>query len=132
MACNTLLGSGSPTMISPPDRKRYFTLEMADIACFDRQVYDLVMDFEVLYGIAKHLPAESVRGYDALYTANEMINIIQKGEFSRDSYGSAKELSTKFFSQHNGESQHTIIAIGNCHIDCAWLWPYEETVRKCA
>lgn len=38
MACNTLLGSGSPTMISPPDKKRYFTLDLADIACFDRQV----------------------------------------------------------------------------------------------
>lgn len=38
MACNTLLGNGSPTMISPPDRKKYFTLELADIACFDRQV----------------------------------------------------------------------------------------------
>lgn len=38
MACNTLLGNGSPTMISPPDRKRFFTLDLADIACFDRQV----------------------------------------------------------------------------------------------
>ncbi|XP_054706199.1 LOW QUALITY PROTEIN: alpha-mannosidase 2C1-like [Uloborus diversus] len=132
MACNTLLGSGSPTMISPPDRKRYFTLELADIAVFDRQVFDLVMDFEVLHGIAKHLPKESIRSYDALYAANEMINIIQKAEYSKDSYASAKEISKKFFSQSNGESQHKIIAVGNCHIDCAWLWPYEETVRKCA
>ncbi|CAN0033455.1 unnamed protein product [Lampetra planeri] len=23
-------------------------------------------------------------------------------------------------------------AMGHCHIDTAWLWPYEETVRKCA
>lgn len=51
---------------------------------------------------------------------------------SKECYATAKELSAKFFSQRNGESQHTIIAIGNCHIDCAWLWPYEETVRKCA
>lgn len=59
MACNTLLGNGSPTMISPPDKKKYFTLELADIACFDRQVsidylkgllYDifLLMTFSVL------------------------------------------------------------------------------------
>ncbi|XP_015920065.1 alpha-mannosidase 2C1 [Parasteatoda tepidariorum] len=132
MACNTLQGVGAPTMISPPDRKKYFTLELADIACFDRQVYDLVMDFEILYGIAKHLSENSTRSYDALYAANEMINMIQLADYSRDSYASAKELSTKFFSQFNGESQHKIIAIGNCHIDCAWLWPYEETVRKCA
>lgn len=132
MACNTLFGNGSPNMISPPDRKRYFTLDLADIACFDRQVYDLIMDLEVLFGIAKHLPKATTRCYDALYVANEMINIIQKGDFSRESYVSAKEIGTKFFSEHNGESQHKIIAVGNCHIDCAWLWPYEETVRKCA
>lgn len=23
-------------------------------------------------------------------------------------------------------------AIGHCHIDTAWLWPYDETKRKCA
>ncbi|GIY33126.1 hypothetical protein CEXT_516431 [Caerostris extrusa] len=114
------------------DLRQTFYIEMAYIACFDRQVYDLVIDFEVLHGIAKHLPKESPRCFDALYTANEMINIIQKADFSRESYTSARELSSKFLSQHNGESQHKIIAIGNCHIDCAWLWPYEETVRKCA
>mmetsp|Transcript_21415 Transcript_21415/g.87470 ORF Transcript_21415/g.87470 Transcript_21415/m.87470 type:complete len:830 (+) Transcript_21415:1057-3546(+) len=25
-----------------------------------------------------------------------------------------------------------VFAIGNCHIDTAWLWPYAETRRKCA
>lgn len=38
------------------------------------------MDLEILHGIAKNLPLENTRSYDALYTANEMINIIQKGE----------------------------------------------------
>ena len=25
---------------------------------------------------------------------------------------------------------HTVYAVGNCHIDTAWLWPYAETRRK--
>ncbi|KAK7891516.1 hypothetical protein WMY93_023479 [Mugilogobius chulae] len=29
------------------------------------------------------------------------------------------------------QSQHTVHAMGHCHIDSAWLWPYEETIRKC-
>lgn len=29
-----------------------------------------------------------------------------------------------------GHSQ--VIAVGHCHIDTAWLWPFEETVRKAA
>ncbi|KAH9368692.1 hypothetical protein HPB48_004711 [Haemaphysalis longicornis] len=44
----------------------------------------------------------------------------------------AKEIADRFFGQRNAESQHTIAAIGNCHIDTAWLWPYAETKRKCA
>src|SRR5262249_26831692 len=31
-----------------------------------------------------------------------------------------------------GSRLHTVIAIGNCHIDTAWLWPYAETKRKVA
>ena len=22
--------------------------------------------------------------------------------------------------------------MGHCHIDTAWLWPFDETIRKCA
>lgn len=132
MACNTIFGGGSPNMISPPDTKKYFTLQQADIAVFDRQVFDLVMDLEVLYGMAKTLSPENPRSYEALYTANEMVNIIQINEYSRESFDTARDLGISFFSQSNGESQHKIIAVGHCHIDCAWLWPYEETVRKCA
>ena len=33
----------------------------------------------------------------------------------------AREIAAKFFAQKNGESQHTICAIGNCHIDTGQL-----------
>lgn len=35
-------------------------------------------------------------------------------------------------SAKNGTSQHQVTAVGNCHIDTAWLWPYDETKRKIA
>ena len=31
----------------------------------------------------------------------------------------------------NGRRTHEITAIGHAHIDTAWLWPLEETYRKC-
>jgi len=34
--------------------------------------------------------------------------------------------------QKNGDGQASIVAVGHCHIDTAWLWPYDETIRKCA
>uniref|UniRef100_A0A4W5K9G2 Mannosidase alpha class 2C member 1 n=1 Tax=Hucho hucho TaxID=62062 RepID=A0A4W5K9G2_9TELE len=70
------------------------------------------------------------RGYQALFTANEMVNLCEPTNPS--SFPAARSLAQKFFSQRNGESQHTVHAMGHCHIDSAWLWPYEETIRKCA
>lgn len=37
-----------------------------------------------------------------------------------------------FLSATSGSGQHHITAVGNCHIDTAWLWPYDETKRKIA
>jgi alpha-mannosidase len=41
-------------------------------------------------------------------------------------------VSNNFFKYRNGQRQHIIDAMGHCHIDTAWLWPYDETIRKCA
>lgn len=35
-------------------------------------------------------------------------------------------------SRTNSSSQHQVFAVGHCHIDTAWLWPYAETKRKIA
>lgn len=41
-------------------------------------------------------------------------------------------MATKFFSEETGAKAHTLVAMGHCHIDTAWLWTYAETRRKCA
>lgn len=38
-----------------------------------------------------------------------------------------------FMAKHkSSEHAHRIFACGHCHIDTAWMWPYEETKRKVA
>ena len=34
-------------------------------------------------------------------------------------------------AHRNGTRTHAITAVGHAHIDTAWLWPLEETYRKC-
>lgn len=53
MACNGLFGAGQNGLIAPTDPNRCFTLQQVDIATFDRDVYSLIMDMEILHGIAK-------------------------------------------------------------------------------
>lgn len=129
LACNGLFGAGQGSQIAPPDPNRKFTLQKAEVVVLNRDVRELLTDFEMLVDIVKVLGEEEQRGYQALYTVNEMVNLCDPA--NPDSFPSVRSLSEKFFSQKNGESQHMIHAMGHCHIDTAWLWPYEETIRKC-
>lgn len=130
MACNRILGEGKDSMIGPPDMNKTFTLSQAEIAVFDREVYDLIIDIETLHDMAKHMTEETERGYQALYTMNQMINMLDLED--RTTYSKAHQLAERFFQQRNGQSQHILYAMGHAHMDSAWLWPYAETVRKCA
>lgn len=130
VACNGLLGAGKGSMIAAPDPEKMFQLSQAKLAVFHRDVHNLLVDLELLLGVAKGLGEDNQRSFQALYTANQMVNICDPAQ--PETYPAAKALASKFFGQHGGESQHTIHATGHCHIDTAWLWPFKETVRKCA
>ncbi|XP_068168621.1 alpha-mannosidase 2C1 isoform X2 [Antennarius striatus] len=129
VACNGLFGAGQGSMIAAPDPNRRFSLQKAELVVFNRDVQELLTDFEMLIDIVKAVGKEDQRGYQALFTVNEMVNLCNP--FDHSSFSKARGLAHKFFNQRNGESQHTTHAMGHCHIDTAWLWPYEETIRKC-
>ncbi|XP_072242006.1 alpha-mannosidase 2C1 isoform X2 [Leuresthes tenuis] len=129
MACNGLFGAGQGSMIAAPDPNRKFSVQRAELVVINRNVRELLTDFEMLVDIVKELGEGEQRGYQALFTVNEMVNLCDPADPS--SFSKARSLAHKFFSQRNGESQHTVHAMGHCHIDSAWLWPYEETIRKC-
>uniref|UniRef100_A0A8C3WBT3 Alpha-mannosidase 2C1 n=1 Tax=Catagonus wagneri TaxID=51154 RepID=A0A8C3WBT3_9CETA len=130
VACNGLLGAGKGSMIAAPDPEKMFQVSRAELAVFRRDVHKLLVDLELLLGIAKGLGEDNQRSFQALYTANQMVNVCDPAQ--PETFSVAQALASKFFGQRGGESQHTIHAMGHCHIDTAWLWPFKETVRKCA
>ncbi|XP_058429805.1 alpha-mannosidase 2C1 isoform X2 [Marmota monax] len=130
VACNGLLGAGKGSMIAAPDLEKTFRLSRAELAVFHQDVHKLLVDLELLLGIAKGLGEDNQRSFQALYTANQMVNVCDPAQ--PETYPVAQALASRFFGQCGGESQHTIHAMGHCHIDTAWLWPFKETVRKCA
>ncbi|KAK2183302.1 hypothetical protein NP493_317g02034 [Ridgeia piscesae] len=128
MECSDVFGAGKGGLINPPDPNKYYTLRRADIVVKDPEIYQLLLDFEVLLDLIKHLPEESNRSYQLLYGVNEMVTTCQ----SQSNYSRARDIAHTLLSETNSQSQHTLCAVGHCHIDTAWLWPYEETKRKCA
>ncbi|KAL1924955.1 uncharacterized protein VTP21DRAFT_4609 [Calcarisporiella thermophila] len=129
MACNALFGNGSGT-IQPPDPNRFFTLSTADLAVPRKEVWQLLHDFEIIRQMASDLPADSQRAADALYTANEIINTFSLDD--PESIKRARQVAAEYLKISAGDHGHRITAIGNCHIDTAWLWPFDETKRKIA
>ncbi|KAM7158118.1 alpha-mannosidase 2C1 isoform 2-T2 [Molossus nigricans] len=130
VACSGLLGAGKGTMIAAPDPEKMFQVSRAELALFHQDVHKLLVDLELLLGMAKGLGEDNQRSFQALYTANQIVNVCDPAQ--PETFLMAQDLASKFFGQRGGESQHTIHAMGHCHIDTAWLWPFKETVRKCA
>ena len=48
-----MFGAGKCGLINPPDPAREFSLILAEVAAFDQDVYDLMMDMTVLYDMSK-------------------------------------------------------------------------------
>ncbi len=124
VACNGLFGAPPPFMLSPVG-----LIIQSEIAAFDRAAWDLLWDFRIVADMAAQLPANTARGAQALFTANEMVNAIRLDD--RATWPAARETARKFLSAHNGDGQFNLSAIGHAHIDTAWLWPLAETRRKC-
>lgn len=55
VACNGLLGAGKGSMIAAPDPEKMFQLSQAKLAVFHRDVHNLLVDLELLLGVAKVL-----------------------------------------------------------------------------
>lgn len=55
VAVNGMFGAGQGGMINPPDPDRHCSLSLSDIAVFDQEVYDLIMDLTILYDMTKVL-----------------------------------------------------------------------------
>lgn len=126
MACNHLFGFNEMGNIQ--ETSLIGVLRQAEIGLFDRAAWDLLWDFVVVAEAANAMPQDSVRGRQALFAANEMVNAIDLDD--RRTWPPARKLAAGYLSARNGDGQHNVSAIGHAHIDTAWLWPLAETRRK--
>ncbi|KAJ2811264.1 Glycoside hydrolase, 38 vacuolar alpha mannosidase [Coemansia furcata] len=129
MACNDLFGNGDYHQ-RPQDRSIYYRLNSADLVSHNEPVLALYYDLQVINDMANRITEESPRSWQALAAANAIVNVFEHTDLS--TVEPAREIARQFFKAQGGDSNHQVYAIGNCHIDTAWLWPYAETKRKAA
>src|SRR3954452_2252296 len=131
IACNGLFGwaelNPAPQIPAPPAPP--FALERCALARFDAQAWALAADLDVLValldepGVDPAWAGELLQGLNAFANAWDGID--------RATWPRAREILTALLAHRNGTRTHEIAAVGHAHIDTAWLWPLEETYRKC-
>uniref|UniRef100_A0A8B9RDR1 alpha-mannosidase n=1 Tax=Astyanax mexicanus TaxID=7994 RepID=A0A8B9RDR1_ASTMX len=80
LACNGLFGAGQGSMIAAPDPNRKYTLQKAELVVFNREVQELLTDFEMLLDIVKAQQFQWVKDwYPGLFS--QIQHFVQKGQF---------------------------------------------------
>ena len=136
-AANPIASMGlPPAPLLAPDYggSPLYRLDRAEIAVFNADVYGLYHDMHVLLDLYEHIAVsetEGRRAADVLRALNSACNAIDPEDIA----GTADEARlplARALRKPAHASAHVLSAVGNAHIDTAWLWPLRETRRKCA
>jgi len=132
-AANPRIDEAFPLLGDPATagREPQYRLRRAELAVRRAAVAALVCDVEVLLGLAVELAGDDPRRATILRALERMLDRLGPGEVAAGAAWASGELA-EVLAQPAAASAHRISAIGNAHIDTAWLWPLAETRRKVA
>jgi alpha-mannosidase len=144
VACNRAFGNAEAG--HPPGEP--YQLIACELRRFDPVAWALFHDFDVLRQLeADREPPQSPRSFGGvaaklvrpaldttwagtlLHELNEVCNVLDPED--RTSWTDGRAILRALLDVRNGGVVHELSAIGHAHIDTAWLWPIEETRRKC-
>ena len=108
------------------------------IVALDKVIRDFVFDTATVLQLAK-LPGENFAGMKAhqclMAAFPYLIQDVRwaSEEAIRDSAAKISEILAPALAKGTGDrSRGKVGVVGHSHMDTAWLWPVEETIRKCA
>lgn len=132
-AANGLFGikrDSDPELDNPGNVGDYqATVESLRIGRFNRELFHLKLDLEVLLSLLKTLPPRGRRTDQIVLAINRAANVY--AEKPENAVLARRELAGVLNSPACGSAMYAT-AVGHAHIDTAWLWPVRESIRKCA
>lgn len=112
---------GQPTLV----------LEACHLAVAHREVEALWEDWTLLTELIDHLPADEARSAQILRALDRAGRALDHADVAGSASAVRAELQG-VLAKRTSASAHRYGAVGNAHIDTAWLWPLRETRRKVA
>ena len=123
------------TLGDPKQEGRRARVGHSTIGLWNEDAYQLWLDVSTLQMLLDELPEDSLRASkiaDGLELYTRIVDFEQPAEVRNESYRKAREALKPLMEAHNGTTAAEMWAIGNAHLDLAWLWPQHETHRKTA
>lgn len=102
---------------------------------WNEDLFQVAMDYLTLYSLVKKLPEKSLR---AMRVLKGLKRFTCKADFElpepqlTESLLEADRELRPLLACRNGSTAPDYTVFGQSHLDLAWLWPVEETVRKTA
>ncbi len=108
-----------------------YRVRRVELAVFERTVWELVQDVEVLDQLMRQLSTDSPRRWQILRTLERSLDVLDLTDVA-GSASAVREVLAPALAAPAHAGAHVVTAVGHAHIDSAWLWPLRETVRKVA
>ena len=119
----------------PKEEGRRARMGRNTFGIWNEDAYQLWLDASTLRMLLDELPEDSLRAAkiaDGLEAFTRAVDFEQPPEIRNAGYRAARELLRPLMACENGPSMPRMWAVGNAHLDLAWLWPQRETHRKTA
>jgi len=106
----------------------------SDFGIWNEDAFQLLMDVHTLYKLSEGLDPKSLR---AMKVNQGLLEFTFLADFELDreardeSFRKARKELAPLLSCVNGSTAPEFTIFGQSHLDLAWLWPWEETKRKC-
>lgn len=124
---------GEETVPEPPAAQA--VVKGSFVGVWNETVFQTAMDYRALYSLAQKLPEKSLR-LMKIVEGLKQFTFIADFELPPDeltaSVAEAAKVLKPLLECTNGSTAPEYTVFGQSHLDMAWMWPVEETMRKSA
>ena len=124
---------GEESVPEPPECQ--VTLGRSHFGVWNEELYQVAMDYLTLFSLVQKLPEKSLRTMKILEGLKKFTYIadfeLPEPELTASVVEAGKILKP-LMQCRNGSTVPEYTVFGQSHLDLAWLWPVEETMRKTA
>ena len=121
--------------LDPKTEGRRTAMGRNTFGIWQEDAYQLWLDVSTLHMLMNELPDTSLRAAkvaDGLEKYTLLVDFEQPREARLADYRRARKALAPLLTSANGATMPRMSAVGNSHLDLAWLWPMQETERKTA